>query len=86
MVLSHLGEDFAGRTCSTGCYIFIALADAFALVGEGGDVEEALVGFGGEDLLRCKNGIEAGGAELVGEGVRDVEGHLHGVRVAPCAV
>jgi hypothetical protein len=78
----HFGKDFAGGTRASGGYVLVALANAFSLVGESSGIEEVLVGFGGENLLGCGGGVEACGAEVGGEGVRDVDGHLHGVRVA----
>ncbi len=44
------------------------------------------VGVDGEGFEGGAGGVLAGGAELVGEGVRDVEGHLHGDRVHPRTV
>jgi hypothetical protein len=49
MLLAQVGEDFAGGAGAVGGDVGVALADALALVGGGGDVEEALVGGGGED-------------------------------------
>jgi hypothetical protein len=45
---AEFGEDLFGGVGAVGGEVFEALAEAFALVGGGGDVEEALVGGGGE--------------------------------------
>ena len=49
MLLAEVGEDFGGWAGAGGGDVGVALADAFTLAGGGGDVEEALVGGGGED-------------------------------------
>jgi hypothetical protein len=46
MFLPKIVEHVADGTCAACSDVVVALADVFALVGEGRDVEKALVGFG----------------------------------------
>jgi hypothetical protein len=87
ILLSRLGEDFFGRIDAACGYVLTALTDGFFDAGFSGEVEETLVVFcelgDVEGFEGGAGGVLAGGGELGGEGVRDFEGHLHGIRVAP---
>jgi hypothetical protein len=77
----HSGKDFFGWGGSAGRYVCAAPADGFVDVEFAGDGAFAKA-FEGEGVERDAGGVFAGGAEVGGERVRDVDGHLHGVRVA----
>jgi hypothetical protein len=47
----------------------------------GFDERAGTIAFEGEGFERGTGGVLAGGGELCGEGVRDFEGHLHGLTI-----
>jgi hypothetical protein len=76
ILLPHFGKHFFGRIGAAGFDVFAALTDSFDDVSLGGDVEEALIGFGGLDngLGSSVDGENDGAARLL-----ELLEHLDGV-------
>jgi hypothetical protein len=66
ILFAHLVKDFAGWTGAAANYIFVALADAFPLVGQRGFVEKALVGLRRQDLLSGSSGFQSSVSKVSG--------------------